>query len=159
MASCRGATTSTKAVEGSANSSVTRLARLRIPVSIPSKARKKATVSRTVSAPTIFAAALSGACAAKETARRVGAAGHDQHPDGRVVEKSGQVARGAEEVHGTTGRRGVHHDEVEATLLVELVQLLDCHVLLGTGQRVAEVAVQPAAPGSPELGPRRGRNG
>jgi hypothetical protein len=54
------------------------------------------------------------------------------------------VARGAEEVDGTPGRRGIHHDQVITTLLVELVELLDRHVLLGSRQRVAEILIEPA---------------
>ncbi len=54
------------------------------------------------------------------------------------------MAGGVEEIHGPAAGRGVDDDEVEAAVLVELVQLLYRHVLLRAGQRVAEVAVQPA---------------
>ena len=48
-----------------------------------------------------------------------------------------------EEVEGVAGGRGVEDEEVVAALLVDLEELLHRHVLLGAGQGVGELAVDP----------------
>ena len=60
-----------------------------------------------------------------------------------VLQEVGQAPRGVEEVEGVAGRRGVHHHQVEAALLDQLVELLHGHVLLGARQRAGQVPVDP----------------
>ena len=58
--------------------------------------------------------------------------GHQQ-PKDPVVEQTSQVLGRLHEVEGVLSRRGVHHDQVEVAAFLQLVQLLDRHVLLGPG--------------------------
>ena len=71
-----------------------------------------------------------------------GAGRHEQQPEHPVLEEAVEPARRVQEVEGVPRRRRVHHDEVEAALLVQLVQLLHRHVLLGPRQRRGQVAVE-----------------
>ena len=72
-----------------------------------------------------------------------GPGGLHQRLEDPVLQKAGQPAGGVEEVEGVAGRRGVHHHQVEAALLDQLVELLHGHVLLGARQRAGEVPVDP----------------
>ena len=73
------------------------------------------------------------------------AGGRGEGPVEAVVEEPGQPGRGLQEVEGVAGGRRVDDDDVEAGVVVELVQLLGRHVLLGAGQRGGDVAVEAIA--------------
>ena len=73
----------------------------------------------------------------RERARR-----HHQHPEDAIVEESEQPARRVEEVERVTGRGSVDHDQVELAAVVQLVQLLHRHVLLGAAERARHVAIE-----------------
>src|SRR5206468_9837475 len=60
--------------------------------------------------------------------------GGDQQPKGARVQQLVEVVGGVQEVEGRAGRGGVDHQQVVALGLVQLVQLLHGHVLLGAGQ-------------------------
>jgi methylmalonyl-CoA mutase cobalamin-binding subunit len=59
-----------------------------------------------------------------------------------VVEEPGEHARRLEEVERVAARRRVDHHEVEPFVVVELVERLGRHVLLGAAQRPGDVAVE-----------------
>jgi hypothetical protein len=62
-----------------------------------------------------------------------------------VVQEPCEPRRGLQEVERVAGGRRVDDDEVEADVVVQLVQLLGGHVLLGAGQRGRDVAVEAVA--------------
>src|SRR6266540_57180 len=67
----------------------------------------------------------------------------DQQAKGARVEQLVQVLRRVQEVERRARRRGVHHQQLVAPGLVQLVELLHGHVLLRAGQGRGEALVEP----------------
>ena len=68
-----------------------------------------------------------------------------------VVEEAREAAGRLEEVERVAGRRRVDDDQVEAALLVQLVELLHRHVLLRARERAGDVAVEAVRQDAPRL--------
>ncbi len=66
-----------------------------------------------------------------------------EHPDRAALEEARQPRRRVEEVERVARRRRVEHEQVEAALLVELVELRDRRELLRAGDRARELLVDP----------------
>ena len=66
-----------------------------------------------------------------------------EHPDRAAAEEALQPLRRVEEVERVARRRRVEHEQVEAAVLVELVELRDRRELLRAGDRVGELLVDP----------------
>ncbi len=109
---------------------------------MPSNARKNATMSLTTSEPTTREIVRRNACTAAPAMRMPVRVGTISNRKIAVVEEAQQPLRRVEEVERVPARRGVHDDEVEPAFLVELVQLLHRHVLLGARQRRGDVPVE-----------------
>ena len=109
---------------------------------MPSKAWKNATASCTTSPPTTLRDRPQERLGGDVDRLQVGARRHHQQPEEPVVEEPGQPPGRVEEVEGVPRRRRVDDDEVEAALLVQLVELLHRHVLLRARQRAGDVAVE-----------------
>ncbi len=69
--------------------------------------------------------------------------GPEEHPGRAPAEEPLQPLRRVEEVERVARRRRVEHQQVEAALLVELVELRDRGELLRAGHRVGELLVDP----------------
>ena len=119
-----------------------RAARSRKPSSIPSKARKNATTSSITSEPTTLAMVRRNVRTATLATLQVGACRHHEQAEDAVVEETHQPAGRVEEVERVTRRWRVDDDEVEATFVVQLVQLLHRHVLLRAAERAGDVPVE-----------------
>ena len=109
---------------------------------MPANAWKNATASASTSDPTTLPIVRSIGWVAALTTRMPAPRRQHQEAEQAVVEEAGEHAGRLEEVERVAARRRVDHDEVEALVVVQQVQRLGRHVLLGAGQGAGDVAVE-----------------
>ena len=109
---------------------------------MPSNARKNATTSSITSEPTTRATVRRNVCTATLATRRYARVGIINSRKMRLSSRRVRRLRRVEEVERVPGRRRVDDDEIEAALVVQLVQLLHRHVFLRAAERAGDVAVE-----------------